>query len=142
MFGDNGDNNAAVDYADSITGGAGDDYVQGDAGNDTVSGGAGNDTVVGGFGNDVLNGEAGNDTLAGNGGDDRLYGGDGRDNLHGHDGQDYLDAGYWTSEDINEAEILNGGNGGDVFVRHTHWLFGDDPDVFADFDGADNVEIN
>ncbi|MDH4439852.1 MAG: M10 family metallopeptidase [Rhizobium sp.] len=52
------------EYANRMTGGAG---------NDTLSGGAGNDTLLGGLGNDTLNGGAGNDAMTGGAGNDTYY---------------------------------------------------------------------
>jgi Ca2+-binding RTX toxin-like protein len=142
LYGDNGDNNPLVDYADTLYGGGDNDFLRGDAGNDRMYGEGGHDNLVGGFGNDQLDGGVGNDFLAGGVGDDTLSGGDGRDSLYGQEGKDHLDGGYWSSESINEPDYLVGGGDADTFVRHTSVFFGDDPDVFADFDGADAVEID
>ncbi|TDH61118.1 calcium-binding protein [Dankookia rubra] len=46
---------------ESVTGGAGDDWLLGLAGADTLRGGAGGDTLLGGAGNDLLDGGAGSD---------------------------------------------------------------------------------
>jgi Ca2+-binding RTX toxin-like protein len=46
---------------DTITGGAGKDYLAGNGGADTLNGGAGNDRLVGGVGADTLTGGAGKD---------------------------------------------------------------------------------
>jgi serralysin len=48
--------------ANTITGGAGNDFVSGLAGNDVLNGSAGNDTLDGGVGADSMNGGVGNDT--------------------------------------------------------------------------------
>ena len=52
-------------FANTIDGGAGDDYVFGQGGADRLIGGAGEDTIRGGVGNDVLIGGAGDDRLTG-----------------------------------------------------------------------------
>ena len=56
--------------AQTLRGGAGDDFIVGGSGGDLLDGGSGNDTLHGG---------EGDDTLAGGGGIDRLFGGAGRD---------------------------------------------------------------
>ena len=53
---DNFDNN-------SITGGAGNDYIASYGGDDTLNGGAGNDFIFSGYGSDSINGGAGDDTI-------------------------------------------------------------------------------
>jgi hypothetical protein len=58
---------------------------------DTVSGYAGNDTILGNGGNDVLYGDAGNDSIKGGSGNDTLIGGVGKDTLTGGTGRDYFD---------------------------------------------------
>lgn len=52
---------ATVQYAGTIYGSAGDDYLYGGAGNDVIDGGAGNDRLFGGAGADMLIGGAGFD---------------------------------------------------------------------------------
>jgi Ca2+-binding RTX toxin-like protein len=59
---------------------------------DTVDGGAGNDWILGGDGDDSLLGGAGDDTLAGGRGNNRIYGGDDRDQITGTGG-DTVDGG-------------------------------------------------
>ena len=49
-------------FANTITGGAGNDTLAGGAGLDTLKGGSGNDTLDGGLGSDILNGGDGDDT--------------------------------------------------------------------------------
>lgn len=53
----------AMDAADSINGGGGNDLIFGANGRDTLVGGSGNDTLVGGEGADVLDGGLGRDTF-------------------------------------------------------------------------------
>lgn len=95
---------------DSVSTGAGDDFVNTAFGRDTATGGAGNDWIrvgdasnaaFGGPGADYVTGGPGADRLAGGPGDDRIFGSDGRDRLRGDDG----------------ADLLNGGGGRDLAVR-------------------------
>lgn len=60
---------------DTITTGAGNDYIWGDAGNDTISGGDGHDYIAGGLGKNNLTGGGGNDTFVidASGGRGRTY---------------------------------------------------------------------
>jgi serralysin len=60
---------------------------------DTLTGGNGNNKLEGMDGKDVLNGRDGNDRLFGGNGGDNLHGGDGNDKLIGGQGQDLLEAG-------------------------------------------------
>lgn len=63
---------------DSITGGAGQDYINGGGANDTVFGGASADFIAGAGGHDSLGGGSGNDTLiAGSSGGETLSAGSG-----------------------------------------------------------------
>ncbi|HEX8194179.1 MAG TPA: Ig-like domain-containing protein [Allosphingosinicella sp.] len=63
-------------HAETLNGGAGDDFIFGDNGNDILNGNAGNDTIDGGNGSDTLRGGAGNDELdGGNGQDTAVYAG-------------------------------------------------------------------
>ena len=91
---------------DTISGGAGKDWIQGRDGDDVISGGEdrdrlygqngsdiifggdGNDTIVGGDGNDELEGEAGDDYVSGGDGDDIIHVSSGEDRLFGGDGSD------------------------------------------------------
>ena len=74
--------------SDSISGGAGNDYLGlyfYDYSNDTLDGGEGNDTLYGSwYGNDILLGGTGNDYLNGYGGNNNLDGGAGDDSLYGN----------------------------------------------------------
>ncbi len=55
------ENIVGSNYADSLTGNAGNNLLEGELGNDILSGGAGNDILTGGAGADKLTGGAGND---------------------------------------------------------------------------------
>lgn len=59
----NVENIIGSNYADQLTGNAGDNLINGGSGNDSINGGAGNDTLIGGFGQDNLTGGAGNDII-------------------------------------------------------------------------------
>lgn len=105
-------------FADTLTGGNGDDWMGGlagadslfgNAGADSLYGGAGNDTLDGGNGNDLLDGGADADLLRGGNNDDALLGGAGNDTLDGGSGSDRLNGGIGD-------DVLTGGVGNDVFV--------------------------
>jgi Ca2+-binding RTX toxin-like protein len=114
--------NSAINKADIVYAGAGDDLVIGfqsasytgfgvnafgEAGNDVLRGSSASDLLDGGTGNDDLNGFAGNDLLKGGDGNDRLDGGLGNDRLEGGNGNDTLIGG--------NGDVLVGGAGADVF---------------------------
>ncbi|RJF87999.1 calcium-binding protein [Oleomonas cavernae] len=102
-------------FADSLTGNAGDnrlygldgdDLLNGGDGADTLLGGVGTDNLTGGVGNDVLKGDDGTDTLTGNEGNDRLDGGVGADSMAGGLGDDTYfvdDAGDIVTEAAGEG---------------------------------------
>lgn len=101
--------------ADSITGGAADDYLEGYAGADSIAGGYGDDFISGGADADKLSGGSGfddiyggtgNDTVSGGSGDDLIYGGDGADRLTGDGGNDSI-----AGEAGND--VISGGLGND-----------------------------
>jgi len=127
----------ASDYADTISGGSGDDLIfaydgrdriYGDSGFDTIYGGAGNDTMSGGSGDDDLYGGSGNDKLFGDTGWDLLSGGSGHDTIEGGSGNDFI-------EGNGGNDVIWGGPGDDD-------LFGDsgfDLFEFADGDGFDVI---
>ncbi|WP_137808051.1 peroxidase family protein [Pseudomonas sp. G(2018)] len=75
-------------FANILTGGAGDDVLLGLGGNDTLNGLAGIDQLFGGTGNDILNGGNDNDVLNGEDGNDTLNGGLGADAMNGGAGND------------------------------------------------------
>ncbi|MDR6149625.1 Ca2+-binding RTX toxin-like protein [Sphingomonas sp. SORGH_AS742] len=58
------ENLTGTDYADTLTGDAGDNVLDGGLGNDTLSGGAGDDVLIGGIGADRLDGGAGSDAVS------------------------------------------------------------------------------
>ncbi|WP_421249110.1 tandem-95 repeat protein, partial [Aeromonas sanarellii] len=90
---------------DSISTGAGTQYLYGHGGNDTLQAGEGNDYLSGGLGDDVLQGEAGDDTLYGEDGNDSLLGGGGADTLSGGEGDDSL-----TLDGATGISYANGDN--------------------------------
>ena len=108
---------------DSISGGAGDDFINGGPGNDTLVGGAGGGVINGGDGNDIIKtgtGDTGT-TLNGDAGRDQLYGSGAVNVINGGDGTDYLSSG-------GGADIMHGGAGDDSLKGGTAsaQLFGDD----------------
>ena len=82
------------------------DTLSGDAGDNRLDGNEGDDTLYGKEGADKLYGSEGNDTLDGGDGDDKLYGGDGNDTLNGSSGDDWLYGGAGT-------DVIIGGLGYD-----------------------------
>lgn len=126
-------------FADNLTGAAGNDYLAGLGGNDIINGAGGNDILVGGLGvdtinggddndvilgsqgGDLLNGDAGNDTLRGGADNDMLNGGADNDTLDGGSGADALDGGagvdraqYTSATAGVVASLDSGGTGGDA----------------------------
>jgi len=77
-----------TDGEDTLTGGAGSDWITGNGSNDIISGGSGADILAGNAGSDVLDGGDGQDILYGGAGNDILEGGEGADVLVGGDGED------------------------------------------------------
>jgi hypothetical protein len=102
---------------DSITGGSAFDDINGNMGNDTLHGAAGDDWVVGGKDDDVQFGDAGSDVVWGNLGNDTLDGGDGNDQVRGGQGDDTLTGG--AGDDFVSGDRGNdtesGGAGADLF---------------------------
>ncbi|WP_392477995.1 SdiA-regulated domain-containing protein [Nostoc sp. C110] len=107
-----------TDANETLSGGAGNDYIDAKGGNDsllgndgidTLLGGAGNDILEGGAADDILLGELDNDTLLGGGGNDSLEGGGGNDNLNGGADNDTLLGGLGN-------DILAGGGGNDHLI--------------------------
>ncbi|WP_429534836.1 cadherin-like domain-containing protein, partial [Pseudomonas silensiensis] len=78
----------AVD--DSISTGAGNQFLYGHGGHDNLAAGGGDDLLYGGLGDDLLAGGDGNDTLFGEDGNDSLDGGSGYNQLFGGNGNDTL----------------------------------------------------
>ncbi len=105
---------------DLLDGGEGDDQLAGNDGADVLLGGLGNDLLQGGGGKDLLLGGAGDDVLRGGSGNDALFGGEGTDDLDGEGGKDLLDGGNDLS-----ADVVRGGKGADVFLRHQQQLVPD-----------------
>jgi Ca2+-binding RTX toxin-like protein len=75
-----------------------------------IYGGAGNDIISGGNSGtgETIYGGSGNDTITGGNGADTLYGGSGNDIINGGEGKDIIVGGYG-------ADSLNGGLGNDTF---------------------------
>ena len=115
-----------------LDGGAGDDTIYGGAYFENIHGGAGNDALYGGGGGDRVFGWEGNDTLYGGAGDDReLYGGEGNDTIYGGAGDDRLFGGAGD-------DTLQGDAGSDVF----YFAKNHGNDTIEDFTvGADNIHL-
>ena len=82
-----------TNYAETLRGADGDDWIEGQLGADTCVGEAGADTIDGGWDNDSLSGGTGSDVIYGDLGNDLLCGNGGVDTLYGEDGDDILPAG-------------------------------------------------
>lgn len=91
------------DAADTIYGGAGDDYLDGLGGDDRLYGRGGQDNMLGGLGRDQLFGGDGHDDLHGEAGDDQLRGEAGDDWLQGGEGADLVDGGSGTDWAVYET---------------------------------------
>jgi serralysin len=140
------------DLGDSLSGGAGDDYIQGNAGNDTIDGGDGNDRILGGQDNDLITGGAGNDSINGNLGADTIDGGAGNDTVRGGQGDDVLSGGDGNDTIMGDmgADTMTGGAGADTFVFHgsdaafinLSTLLGGHVDTITDFTvGTDHISL-
>ena len=88
-----GSGNDTLSSIENLVGSNFADTLSGTAGDNTISGGGSDDDVKGYAGNDMLNGEAGDDTLNGGATNDTLNGGDNNDTLIGQDGNDTLAGG-------------------------------------------------
>ncbi|WGW04689.1 Hint domain-containing protein [Tropicibacter oceani] len=119
-----------TDFADSVTGGVGDDSIEAGAGNDTLDGGSGNDTIVGGDGNDRLYGGAGNDRLEGGAGGDWFYTDAGADTMLGGTGRD-----LYYAEDGFDGDVINFG-GHEIVVDN-----GDYSEYLSFYDVTTSVDI-
>ncbi|WGM41167.1 calcium-binding protein [Caulobacter sp. NIBR1757] len=137
--------------ANTLSAGAGNDFVYGMGGDDTLSGGAGVDNMYGGSGNDILDGGAGGDKLYGEVGDDTLIGGDDADVLDGGAGDDVINGGGGNDSLIGGTgkDTLRGGLGNDVYsvdnsLDQVFELAGEGEDVVnasASFVLGDNIEV-
>lgn len=79
-----------VDLGIYVNAGEGNDTIVGGDMPDSLTAGAGDDFVYGMGGNDWIDGNSGRDNLLGGDGDDRMYGGNGGDTLDGGNGRDVL----------------------------------------------------
>ena len=166
ITGDDADNYIEADGAvmekGKIVYGTGDDMVWGMGGNDTISGGAGDDFIFGDslkteaelHGRDVIDGGEGDDRIVGGGGSDVLYGGEGNDVLVGDSGfvpgfdeEALLPAVYHGSDEIYGGvgnDIVVGGGGGDFLYggEGNDQIFGDAEDgkLHPALNGWDYIE--
>ncbi len=119
----------SADYADTLEGDAGPNWLRGLSGNNVLRGLGGNDLLEGGKDNDTLEGGDGNDTLrasgdvasldpAVSGGIDMLYGGAGNDFLYGDAGGDTLDGGGDDDQIFGgkDNDMILGGAGNDTIT--------------------------
>jgi Ca2+-binding RTX toxin-like protein len=110
------------EFADQISGAAGNDLIDGAGGNDTLNGDADNDTVQGGAGNDLIDTNtstaSGNDLLLGGAGNDTLFA-FGLDTIDGGADNDLIQV--WS----DQAYVLQGGAGTDTLsIASSFWLAG------------------
>ncbi len=103
------ENLRGTNFADTLTGDAGDNVLTGLSGNDVLNGLAGNDILVGDAGVDTLSGGDGNDTILGGAENDAVSGGTGDDVLDGQSGNDTLNGGSGN-------DALTGGSGNDLLI--------------------------
>jgi VCBS repeat-containing protein len=150
--GDGDDTVVGSQFNDSISGGAGADFLIGAFGDDTVDAGDGNDSILGGAGRDSVTGGAGNDTVNGQGGadyvvagdgDDSVNGGVGNDTLNGGAGNDSLDGYFGNDWIIGGAgqDFLNGGIGNDKLNGQggADFILGGDGDDYIDGNVGNDV---
>ncbi|NEU79412.1 SdiA-regulated domain-containing protein [Nostoc sp. UIC 10630] len=107
-----------TDANETLSGGAGNDYIDAKGGNDSLLGNDGIDTLLGGAGNDILDGGAADDILLGELGNDTLLGGGGNDSLEGGAGNDSLNGGADNDTLLGGLgnDILAGGGGNDHLI--------------------------
>lgn len=141
-----GGNDRITDLAgtNSLSGGAGDDYLF--TSNGVLDGGDGNDALQTQGGANTMNGGAGNDSILGGNGNDSLTGGDGDDTLDGLAGTDQLDGGAGNDQlTVSTGQAtLHGGLGNDTLIGNiafnsttaTALLYGDDGDDILRGHGA------
>jgi len=129
------------DFADTLTGDDGDNWLWGDAGADVLDGGAGNDGLRGDAGDDVLNGGAGDDWLDGDEGADVLIGGAGDDRA------DYRRSDAGVNVNLGAGTAQGGHAEGDSLTgferlygsEHNDTLTGDDGDNLLEGDLGDDA---
>jgi Ca2+-binding RTX toxin-like protein len=117
-------NGTPTEWADSIYGYSGDDWLDTGDGNDYVAGGSGADVIYGGLDGNPL--EENNDNIDGGSGIDVLYGESGNNTIYG--GSDV----YWDDYLYNN-DYINGGIGDD-------WISGGSGnDIAYGGDGVDTI---
>lgn len=145
------------DRPDTVTGGAGSDWIETGGGSDMVNGGGGadridtgegGDTIDAGYGDDHVSAGDGGDYVLGRFGDDRIDGGDGDDTVIGGWGDDRLFGG--AGDDVLAGEqgrdTLTGGAGADRFAffaaTDTNAAYG--IDIITDFDAGagDRIDLS
>ena len=99
----------AMRDADTLNGGAGNDWIDGGTEDDAISGWTGDDVLYGRSGNDILVGGEGHDTLYGAAGNDILQGDDGKTETDHTRDDDRLDGG-------TDGDTVRGGGGSDTML--------------------------
>ncbi len=119
VFGQGGDDTITLNEANGVLPAA---MLYGGTGNDTITAGAGSDFIFGCSGNDVLLGKGGFDSLFGGSENDTLTGGDAGDNGFGEAGNDRMVWNPGDDTDLNEGGPgidtveVNGGGGAEQFT--------------------------
>ena len=147
------ENIIGTNFADRLTGNAGNntlsgqdgnDTLNGGAGNDTLNGGSGNDTLVGGDGFDTLNGGTGNDTITSDGDGGTYNGETGNDTMRSGIGSEFMNGGFGT--DLIDHTAFDGDYVFDMATGETNFSFiGESYTNFEDVrmgDGNDTVTGN
>ena len=131
-----GNSTEATPEADMIQGSSNDDkIIMALAGNDTVSSGAGKDWISGNEGNDIIDAGTDSDAVHGGDGDDIIFGSAGDDWIRGNLGNDFLDGG-------ENDDILDGDSGSDTLQGQggNDWLNGhSNPDFLSGGAGEDTL---
>ena len=107
-----------TDADETLSGGAGVDYIWGHGGADTIYGGDAGDFIYAGDGADTIYGGEGNDSIYGGDGADTIYGGDGADTIYGGEGNDWIFGGAGEDTIYGGAgdDTIYGGGPGDKTI--------------------------
>lgn len=141
-----GDSQRGTRGDDTLSGGAGNDWLYGQLGNDVLRGGDNDDALYGMQGSDLLEGGAGNDTLDGAGdwagsgdGANTLIGGAGNDLNIGGNGDDLFVFGRGDGSDTIQGAYTGGNDtlrfGAGILPAHVQ-LYRDNTDLVAVIDGS------
>jgi len=104
------------EVSNTLSGGAGDDFLLGVDGNDSLDGGMGADRVFGGTGGDTLADAAGSNYLRGDEGNDSIAGGGDFDDINGNMGDDTGSGGLGDDWVVGgkDHDLLFGDDGADI----------------------------